>query len=172
MLSISTKGAIDKLRKQEKRYKMGITVRYQKLVFKMFKDVVEHTPQWSGNLASNWVIEVGSVGEGQGGYRQLPSYAGVNWKGTAAKQAGHSDAVAIAISYAEGSDRIGSIRWNSRVSIANHTPYAAQVEQDKAPDGRDIREENKFTIPYVNSYGIAMAEYLKAKYSAQGFLKV
>ena len=36
-----------------------INTKYRKLVRKVFTDLVENSPQWSGNLASNWRIGSG-----------------------------------------------------------------------------------------------------------------
>ena len=168
MLKIDTRGAIAKLRKQEAKYKMGVTNRFRRLIYDILKDVSEHTPQWSGNLASNWVVEVGSAWQGFGGYDQFMFYGHVD-RGDEV-QAGHPSAVAISL--ARGKEKIEDIRWNSRVTIANHTPYAALVEQGEGPNGLKIREENRFSIPFANSHRIAMSEYAKAKYSSLGFLKV
>ena len=41
-----------------------INTKYRKLVRKVFTDLVENSPQWSGNLASNWYISSGNYSEG------------------------------------------------------------------------------------------------------------
>jgi hypothetical protein len=69
-------------------------------------------------------------------------------------------------------DQLQYIRWNTKVSFVNRTPYASQVEEGLGPldeFGRQtyIREVNKLA-----SYGgVAMLGYVEMKYSNLRYIK-
>ena len=156
-----------KLRNAAKRHELTVTQAYKNFVWTVFRDVVEHTPQWSGNLATNWRIEVGTAWLGHGVYSQHPSYS-EDGKGLGkAKFAGHPDAVQAAIE--SEADSLSRIRYNSKVRIVNYTPYAEEVENGVGPETENesvsmIRAVNLFSGPNVPAHGVAMVEYAIMKY--------
>ena len=52
-----TRELAQRVRKDIDRIKGSIAGTHQNLVRRMFRDLVAHTPQWSGELASHWAIE-------------------------------------------------------------------------------------------------------------------
>ena len=165
MLKIEAKGMdgmIAKLKKHKLLMEDEITDTKQRLAKLVFTDLVRGSPQWSGNLASNWYIEFhGNTGS----YRPIPGYSEENWQRTEGEdlyQVGDDPAVSNTIG--RELPKIPSIRWNSKVTIANYTPYAAEVEEGIGPFG-PIRDVNY-------KYGqIAMVGYVMAKYSKLRTLK-
>lgn len=132
-----------------------INTKYRKLVRKVFTDLVENSPQWSGNLASNWRI-------GSGGYAQIAEYNPQNWYMENPYQMGGDPAVAMTLM--REMPKLDSITYKSPVRIFNPTPYASEVEVGQGPDGRDIREVNKL----AEYGGVAMIGYIKLKYGSLG----
>ena len=132
-----------------------INTKYRKLVRKVFTDLVENSPQWSGNLASNWRI-------GSGGYTQIAGYNPQDWYMENPYQMGGDPAVAMTLM--REVPKLDAITYNSPVRIFNPTPYASEVEVGQGPDGRDIREVNKL----AEYGGVAMIGYIKLKYGSLG----
>ena len=157
---------IQKLRNASKRYEeLTVTKAYQNFVRTVFNDIVAHTPQWSGNLATNWRVEVGKAHQGHGGDSQISNYkTPAEWTGNSQPyKAGDAPATFEAEDYNDANfDRI---KWNSRVSIVNYAPYAAQVEAGIGPKNKAIRTENKFSGPFIPAHGVAMVAYAEMKYN-------
>lgn len=154
---------IKKLRNAAARHEIKVTEAYRNFVWTVFEDVVRHTPQWSGNLASNWRLEVGGAWVGHGGYRQHPHYAEEGRKlHLPPLYAGHPAATTSALEWA--APAILRVRWNSIVRVVNYSPYAEDVEAGIGPDDSAIRETNKHRGPNVPAHGIAMVEYAITKY--------
>ena len=132
-----------------------INTKYRKLVRKVFTDLVENSPQWSGNLASNWRI-------GSGGYAQIAEYNPQDWYMENPYQMGDDPAVAMTLM--REMPKLDSITYKSPVRIFNPTPYAAEVEAGQGPNDRPIREVNKLA-----EYGaVAMIGYVNQKYNLLG----
>lgn len=153
MAGLEIKGLQAFIKKNEMerlRAKAKITEGVRRVVAGVFRDVVMTTPQYSGNLASNWYIVFGPWGAP---YRELPSY-GVTTDHP--YERGNDPAVS------ETLDRelwkLDNIRWNSKVLIRNSTPYASDVEAYRGPNGKPIRPENK-----INGQ-VIMAELTAMKY--------
>ena len=131
-----------------------INTKYRKLVRKVFTDLVENSPQWSGNLASNWRI-------GSGGYTQIAEYDPQDWYTENPYQM--ADDPAVAMTLMREVPKLDSIIYKSPVRIFNPTPYAAEVEAGEGP-GRPIREVNKL----AEYGGVAMIGYVNQKYNLLG----
>ena len=132
-----------------------INTKYRKLVRKVFTDLVENSPQWSGNLASNWRI-------GSGGYAQITGYNPQDWYKENPYQVGSDPAVAMTLM--REVPKLDAITYKSPVRIFNPTPYAADVEAGQGPNGRPIREVNKL----AEYGGVAMIGYVNQKYNLLG----
>ena len=116
------------------RAKAKITEGVRRVVAGVFKDVVTTTPQYSGNLVSNWQIVFGAWGA------QYKPIAGYGIKTSTPYMRGDNPAVSNTL------DRelwkLDNLRWNSKVRIQNSAPYAEEVEAGEGPKGHDLREEN------------------------------
>lgn len=163
MLKVKAKnidGFIAKLKKHQLLVEGQVAETKRRLVRDIFTDLVQGSPQWSGNLASNWYIEFhGSTGK----YSKIRGYKSKDWRRDDPYYAGADPAVSKTL--ARELPKIADIRWNSKVQIVNYTPYAPYVEMGVGPDGKKIRDVNY-------KYGqIAMAGYVVAKYSQLRTLK-
>lgn len=124
-----------------------VTKKYQQFVTKVFTDLVEHTPQWSGHLAANWNVNL----------THDAAPAVVPWKTSEysepVHQMGDPEAVSFALGRAKG--QISKIRWNTKVSFVNPVDYAAEVEA------------NPQLLRPVNLVGgqVVLAQYIASKYS-------
>lgn len=163
MLKVKAKnidGFIAKLKKHKLIVEGKVAETKRNLVRDIFIDVVQGSPQWSGNLASNWYIEFHS---NKGRYSKISGYKTKAWNRDDPYQVGDDPAVSRTLM--RELPKIADIRWNSKVQIVNYTPYASEVEAGLGPDGKPIRDINY-------KYGqIAMAGYVTAKYSQLRTLK-
>lgn len=163
MLKVEAKnmrGFIAKLKKHKLLVEGNIAATHRRLVRDAFTDLVKGSPQWSGNLASNWYIEFHGI---KGSYRPSPEYSESQWQREDPYQVGDDPAVTNTL--ARELVKLPQIRWNSKVQLVNYAPYAASVEDGEGPSGKPIRDENY-------KYGqIAMAGYVQTKYSALRTLK-
>lgn len=155
MFAVKTRGLtalLQKLDRHKVRVQKNIVKAKVDLATKVFMSVVEGSPQWSGNLAANWKVELGGSGAA---YSPIPGYDPANWATTDAYVVGHPIAVGQAIPELQ---KLSGAKWDSRIAISNSTPYASEVEAGHGPNGRPIRPEN-----YV--YGqIAMVAYAMTKF--------
>ena len=163
MLKVKAKnidGFIAKLKKHKLLVQGQVAETKRRLVRDIFTDLVQGSPQWSGNLASNWYIEFHG---NEGRYSKIAGYKPKDWKRDDPYHAGDDPAVSKTLM--RELPKIANIRWNSKVQIVNYAPYASDVEAGLGPDGKPIREANY-------KYGqIAMAGYVTAKYSQLRTLK-
>ncbi|WP_454735369.1 hypothetical protein [Cupriavidus necator] len=130
----------------------------------VFRELVENSPQWSGNLAANWNIGINVPSHE---YTELVDKAG-SWYGHADQQH-HGDFVAhvrgahyaVGVSIGKNLPRTRAIGLRDTVFINNNTPYLHHVEADESDEGESpyIRPENK--IDGV----VALREYVRAKYA-------
>jgi hypothetical protein len=118
-------------------------------VLVVYKDVLNVSPQWSGNYAYNWTIETSHYGGGQ----YDPRFKKDPWFTLTPKQAGDPEAIAAAMSWAK--DVIEDIKWNTKVSLVNRSPIADEIESGEIK----LRPEN--LIPG----GMGIVAYIKTKYS-------
>lgn len=153
-----------RLRKDVAKIKGSIQRTHQNLVFRMFRDLVVHTPQWSGKLASHWSIVFH-------GHKALPPAKGQRWddwkkdyltKGVEPYIMGDDPTVTMTI--AREMAKIPEIRYNSKVSFVNTMTYASNVQAGEGPysvvnrELLEIRDANKL-------FGeVAMVAYIDAKY--------
>ena len=165
MLKVSgTRELAQRLRKDVAKIKGSIQRTHQNLIFRMFRDLVAHTPQWSGILASHWSIVFH-------GHQALPRTRGLRWedwkkdyltKGVEPYIMGDDPTVTMTI--AREMSKIPEIRYNSKVSFVNTASYASNVQAGQGPysvierDYLEIRDGNKL-------FGeVAMVAYIDAKY--------
>lgn len=160
MLKIQAKGLegmLDKLKKHNLLVKGQVAAVKRNLVKDVFTDLVKGSPQWSGNLASNWYIEFHG---NKGFYNPIID---LEPDRVEPYQLGDDPTVTNTLNRELG--KIGQIKWNSKVQIVNYTPYATEVEEGIGPRGAQIRPENY-------KYGqIAMVGYVMIKYGSLRTLK-
>ena len=157
MLKVSgTSELAQRLHKDVAKIKGSIQRTHQNLVRRMFLDLVAHTPQWSGDLASHWAIEF------HGKSAPAPFTQGLGRVVKDPYQMGSEPTVSMTV--AREMSKIPEIRYNSKVSFVNKMPYASEVQAGVGPynpktgDYREIRDENKL-------FGkVAMIAYIDAKY--------
>jgi hypothetical protein len=129
------------------RLEGSVTKKYQQFVTKVFKDLVSHTPQWSGHLAANWhVLTTNETTPGVYPWK-VEDYSRPVF------QMGDPAAVNFALDNAR--PKIKSMRWNTKITFANPVPYASEVEND--PDR--LRPVN------LVSGQVVLARYIAQKYS-------
>lgn len=164
--------AIKKLEKHKLLIKGQVTDTKKRLVRHVLTDLILQTPQWSGNLVSQWYLEFHGH---KGAYRQTSDYVPPE------KFRGRADPLQMGDmpAHAQLSEQlalVSEIRWNTKVRIVNYAPYAAEVEDNLGPhhfdatgdgDRRDIREVNRLA-----SYGkVAMVGYVTMKYNRLSTIK-
>lgn len=157
---------IDSLRAAVAGQELKVTKAYQNLVYHVYKDIVYKTPQWSGQLASNWQVQIGLKSEGfvypmrpHPDYGKDPLYSDFEPK-NAIVNGGFIDP-AVMVAMREAAVNVKRIRWNSKVAIVNPVPYAVDVEHGIAPHMTQFRPEN------IYAGGTAMIQYAVMKYSNQ-----
>lgn len=157
---VGIQSSLKRIAKQKSKMLTTITQAKRNLVSAAFQDVVRLTPQFSGNLASNWKIEVHGV---PSSYKRISNYRVRDWRRTP-KQYEMGDDPAVSRSNKELA-KLSTIKWNSRVSIVNNTPYAQEI-QDAPGNGIKIRP--------VNLLGgeVAMANYVRMKYKTMRISKL
>ena len=159
--------AVAKMKKDGLRIKESVTEIKQKLVYEVYSDLVNLSPQWSGNLAKQWYIEVSGR---KGSYRRISTYVSPkNSKGPSSVHYQRGDDPAVSEAIIRELSKISDIKWNSKVSIINHAPYAADVEAGIGPTTAKgtlaIRPENLY-------YGrVAMSEFVARKYNKLSTLR-
>lgn len=157
MLAIKVSGLnqlLLKLDRHKLRVQKSIAKAKVDLATRVFTDVVEGSPQWSGNLAANWDIEVGAS---KASYSPIAGYSATEWNKGGSYEVGHPLAIGMAMPHLS---KLSEVKWNSKINVVNYTPYGSEVEAGQGPNGRPIRPEN-----YV--YGqIAMVAYAVMKHGA------
>lgn len=151
--------AMEKLKKHELLVKGKIADTKRNLIRAVMYDLILHSPQWSGNLASQWYVETNL--NTNGAYRPLPGYMAPDmWRSTENPYV-RGDDPALHMTASRELPGVSNIKWNTKVRIVNHAPYALEVENNIGPPGKSIREENQLA-----SYGgVAMVGYVTMKYS-------
>lgn len=118
-----------------------------------YKTALRVSPQWSGNYAYNWFIEVpGNKGAYDRRFKVLPFTAITN-----PKQAGDREAIEAAEKHLD--DMLKHVKWNSNVRLVNYAPVAPMIEQGLVK----LRDRNR---AFIGSGGVIA--YLEFKYK---FLK-
>lgn len=156
-----------KLNMDRLRLERRVTKAIQNLVWDVFTDLVVHTPQWSGNMAANWFIVLGSDPSPE----PVPYNVGKSWPVTVDMlRNGFSpykqgDAEAVNASMSREYSKVKRIRWNSKVRLVNPVDYADKVEGGDSET--PIREVN-FTGNYRR---VALETYINVKYNNPRVLK-
>jgi hypothetical protein len=136
-------------------FERQITVSFQAKILSYYFELVYHTPQYSGDLASNWNVSRDSpdttYSEHPDKYRA--SAAAAYEPDFEPKYMGHPDAVNMAVSRAQ--DRVMTLNWRDRVFFHNPTPIAEKVENHRII----LRPVN-----LVNGR-VEMAQHMANKYS-------
>ncbi len=161
LASADLRGYMGRLDLTKQRMLHQITATYRDLIETVFTDIVEHTPQFTGNLAYGWEIVTNSH----------PAEGHTLLSDSARATLLHQAYVGDLEPYHRGSEptvqevlerelpKLAGIRWNSIVKIVNHINYAEGVDKGEGPDGREIRPENLY-------YGqVFMTSYAAIKYS-------
>ena len=156
-----------KMRKDFEKFKTNLTKTHQNLVKMMFRDLVAHTPQWSGELALHWGIEVHGMTAPSAGAKlsRLYDKSYTDYMQKDVYKMGEDPAVTRTV--ARELAKVDKIRYNSIVKFVNNLPYAQDVQDGKGPNGRSIREVNMLA-----AYGgVAMVNYIDMKYNKLGAAK-
>lgn len=159
---ISDRGAralLDAALYEERRLQGKVTEEYQAQVLEMFVDLVNATPQYSGNLAHQWQIVVGRGVRA----RNLPMISTYFETVARGKKFKMGDDPAVTATIQREFSKLDNIRYNSYVAFVNTSGYDSEVQQGKGPDGKVIRQENKDATGRV-----MMAHYLVTKYQSTG----
>jgi hypothetical protein len=139
---------------------------YRGFAARIFKYVLEGTPQWSGNLVATWRITVGAPASG---------YSDSPWKGSVGSlmidTPPHSrrEPNGPAMHYAReiARDALAAVRLGAPIFISNTAPYAWEVEENRDAKGRAfLRVVNlpvemvhaaadKFGAEQVDAYALA-----------------
>lgn len=166
---------IKKLNRDKLRIQRSVTETHRRIVKHIFTDLVTLTPQWSGNLASNWYIEFHGI---KGTYQEHPDkYDSDIWNyrqaiGMLGEYHQRGDAAAVGEALRRELPKLSSIRWNSIVRIVNYTPYAEDVENNIGPDDGKGGTRKIRGVNILESYGgVAMKGYIEMKYSNLNTLK-
>jgi hypothetical protein len=156
-------GMIDQVVYAKLQAEKRVTFEYRNLLYNMFHDVVAGTPQWSGNLATNWGIEV--AGAPGVRYREHPGYLHTYYGRIAVQKMGNDPAVRETLD--RELPKLNNLKWNSKVTFINRTPYAADVQAGVGPNGLPIRQVNLdaagqvimlngIKVKYQNQYGVTI----------------
>ncbi len=145
-----------KTQSMKDRIKSSATSYVQRQVLAVLKEAVRVSPQWSGNYAANWKLEVNRQ---QGHYD--PIFKQANWQDIRPpKYAGHPAAIAAAMAYSGDEYIKGLIKWNSVVRLVNYSPTAALIDSGEVK----LRPENLVYAPE------GVIAYLNMKYKYLGKL--
>ena len=162
----NSQGFIRKLRKDHVNLVNKVAETHRRIIEHILRDLVVWSPQWSGNLASNWTLEYTGM---PSAYQQSPRYQSpVRGQGPETEfdpyRMGSEPTVSQTI--ARERQKIAGIRYNTIVTIVNKTPYAKDVQDGKGPYGRNIRDVN------LGPYGkVAMLALVTTKYNNLRTLK-
>lgn len=148
--------AITKLRKHQVAIVGNITKTKREVVAAVLKDLVKYSPQWSGNLASQWYIEFhGSTGS----YAPIANYDSNTWQSNKSPYK-MGDNPAVSLTVQRELAKLDSLRWNSKVSIYNYAPYAKEVlEEQKSVNGKSLRPVNQYAA--YGAVGVVAAVVVK-----------
>jgi len=152
------------LEKEPARIKLEVTKALHKWALVVHADITRLTPQWSGNLAANWMLDVGAVTSGaeELGNPDVVSFyqPGDGVFGSAPYSRGMQPAVSISLARAKAA-RLPAL--GESLYIHNPTTYAEEVEQDSGE--RPIRAINR--VPRTESGKVAMVYHAYTKYSSR-----
>lgn len=156
-----TRELVQKMRKDIDKLKGSVQATHQNLVRMIFRDMVAYTPQWSGELAMHWGIEVHGQTSPAPYTLKNPAYerrVAENRRDPEPFQMGADPAVSMTVSRELA--KIKTIKYNSKVRIVNRMPYALEVQRGQGPFGKPIRDVNRLAA----FGGVAMMDYVDMKY--------
>jgi hypothetical protein len=134
MIKVSTSGIAafnQALSLELARLDREISFIFYRWTIRIFRELVEDSPQWSGDLASNWNYSVGSPDYS---YSRSPNKTGDDarvdyWRqDQGVFQRGHPNAVLTAMSRME---MVRPPAWRDTVYFANATPIAPSIPNIK-----------------------------------------
>ena len=152
------------LRKELARVNLEIATAYRKWALVIHADIVRLTPQWGGNLAANWYIDVGAPSSSA---QDLGDPSVRNYKEPRSTTSqppyarGMDPAVGISLARAK---QLALPSLHDRLFIHNPVEYAEAVELDVGP--RPIRAINR--VPRAQTGKVAMVYHAYLKYSLTG----
>lgn len=170
VVEINTSGIaafVKALQAERERLNLELCMAYRTWVLVIQKDIAELTPQWGGNLASNWYIDIGaptSTAQSLGDL-SVRSYRSKAVGMKAPYSRGADPAVANSVNRAK-SFPIPKI--TDQIFIHNPVEYAEAVEFDIGP--QPIRPVNR--VPRAATGKVAMVYHAQLKYSLTGNLFV
>jgi hypothetical protein len=150
------------LTKEPERIELEVRVAFRNWAVAVHADIAKLTPQWSGNLAANWAIDIGAP-------TSTAQYLG---DASVIFQAESKDSIygrepysrgmqpAVSIALARGK-AVGVPSLRDTFYIHNPVTYAEEVEEDSGP--RRIRAINR--IPRSETGKIAMVAHAYTKHS-------
>ena len=135
------------LEAEKARLTKTLTNKYKAYVQLVFKDLVTHSPQWSGHLTANWQLLL--TNEVVGGVYP--------WKTKPFQRPALQRGDPAAVNFAIGNSlhKIEKIRWNTKVTFANPVEYGDELESGLVP----VRPVN------LVRGRVALAQYIASKYS-------
>lgn len=144
------------------RLKENVTHRYQMLVTDILKSLVRSTPQWSGDLAASWEVQAGKGNQGskQGGYTSLKTVPFEFPRPVAGDSLGYA--------LTANAEALKAIRWNSYVSIQNHSPTLSTGDNGNNPYGSKANPFADNSRPQDIGGFQAEIALIAAKYSYKG----
>lgn len=160
LTTANLRGLMDRLDLTEVRAKRQVTDTYRRIIEAIFVDIVEHTPQFTGNLASGWQIVFGPYGVNPTPYitdtERESAFNSYRTGGFDPYERGDDPAVSQTIQRELA--KLKDVRYNSVVKFVNPVEYADEVDAGNGPNNRSIRPENLY-------YGkVFMASYAEVKY--------
>lgn len=134
---------------EQARFNGEISARYRAWVQIIFDDIVELTPQWSGNLASNWRISLSATQEPE---VTLPAKARLWPLPPFTDPYKRGDQPAVDIAKARFDD-LGKFGYAEQIFIYNPTEIAAEVEAEAVPlRGVNLLDGRVAMIAHAQSY--------------------
>jgi len=113
---------------EQRSFNNQISVKFREWVRRIFYDIVELTPQWSGNLAANWYVSTSSM---DGPEQTIPEKSYFWPKPSYAEPHKRGDEPAVSIS----KERFNDVEfgYSNQVFIFNPTEIAPAVESQSIP---------------------------------------
>lgn len=143
---------VTKTAKQKAQVKRGAENLVKRMARTVLKDLVLNAPQWSGETASSWRIDLNyrSASESRGSSLKVE-----DWTSVLPNPSYKGDSEAWVDALAANTDALKAIKYNSKVRLVNISPYAVELATG---DSSGLRRGN--FIP-----GDVMAiNYVTAKY--------
>lgn len=168
MLALNTSGVAayaDWLESQAARLELEVRSIYRAWAIAIHKEITELTPQWSGNLASNWALDLDSPSYAaqyiHGPAYDQPIEEGTRPAGRQPRSRGMEPAVGISLARAK---QVGMPGLGQAFYIHNPVAYADAIEDDSTTP--PVRAINR--LPRSETGKIAMVAYAAAKHSTNG----